>query len=73
MPAQSAADLIMDILHSVGVRQIYGIVGDSLNFDCHWSQSGEAGPCRGGTSVRGSTGALTAYTYFRLVLNGDTE
>jgi pyruvate dehydrogenase (quinone) len=27
----NASDLIMDILHSVGVRRIYGVVGDSLN------------------------------------------
>ncbi|HEY9346877.1 MAG TPA: ubiquinone-dependent pyruvate dehydrogenase [Inquilinus sp.] len=26
-----AADLITDVLHSVGVRRIYGVVGDSLN------------------------------------------
>jgi len=26
-----AADLITDVLHSVGVRRIYGLVGDSLN------------------------------------------
>jgi len=29
--AQRVADLITDILHSAGVRRIYGVVGDSLN------------------------------------------
>src|SRR5580692_12793552 len=27
----NASDLILDILHSVGVRRMYGVVGDSLN------------------------------------------
>src|SRR5580693_1384564 len=27
----NASDLIMEILHSVGVRRMYGVVGDSLN------------------------------------------
>jgi pyruvate dehydrogenase (quinone) len=31
MATRIAADLITDILHSVGVRRIYGVVGDSLN------------------------------------------
>lgn len=31
MARQSVADLISDTLHNVGVRRIYGIVGDSLN------------------------------------------
>ncbi|HEX2939853.1 MAG TPA: thiamine pyrophosphate-binding protein [Rhodopila sp.] len=31
MPRQSVADLVADTLHAVGVRRIYGIVGDSLN------------------------------------------
>jgi pyruvate dehydrogenase (quinone) len=31
MPRQSVADIIADTLHNVGVRRIYGIVGDSLN------------------------------------------
>ena len=31
MPRQSVADIIADTLHTVGVRRIYGIVGDSLN------------------------------------------
>ena len=31
MKTQRVADLITDILHSAGVRRIYGIVGDSLN------------------------------------------
>ena len=31
MATQKAADLITHILHSVGVRRIYGVVGDSLN------------------------------------------
>ncbi|HEY0523643.1 MAG TPA: ubiquinone-dependent pyruvate dehydrogenase [Stellaceae bacterium] len=31
MAKQSVADLIADTLHAVGVRRIYGIVGDSLN------------------------------------------
>ena len=31
MPKQSVADIIADTLHNVGVRRIYGIVGDSLN------------------------------------------
>ena len=31
MPKQSVADLIADTLHAVGVRRIYGVVGDSLN------------------------------------------
>lgn len=31
MPRQSIADLIADTLYNVGVRRIYGIVGDSLN------------------------------------------
>src|SRR5690349_1837847 len=31
MPRQSVADIIADTLHAVGVRRIYGIVGDSLN------------------------------------------
>jgi pyruvate dehydrogenase (quinone) len=31
MTAQNAADLITEVLHSVGVRRMYGIVGDSLN------------------------------------------
>jgi len=31
MKTQRVADLIVDILHSVGVRRIYGVVGDSLN------------------------------------------
>ena len=31
MKTQRVADLITDILYSVGVRRIYGIVGDSLN------------------------------------------
>lgn len=29
--AQKAADIITEVLHSVGVRRIYGVVGDSLN------------------------------------------
>ncbi len=29
--AKSAADLITEVLHQVGVRRVYGIVGDSLN------------------------------------------
>jgi pyruvate dehydrogenase (quinone) len=31
MKTQRVADLITDILHSAGVRRIYGVVGDSLN------------------------------------------
>jgi len=31
MKTQRVADLIADVLHSVGVRRIYGVVGDSLN------------------------------------------
>jgi pyruvate dehydrogenase (quinone) len=31
MKTQRVADLIADILHSAGVRRIYGVVGDSLN------------------------------------------
>src|ERR1700743_1083727 len=31
MATQRAADLITEILHTVGVRRIYGVVGDSLN------------------------------------------
>src|SRR3954469_19970891 len=31
MPRQTVADIIADTLHNVGVRRIYGIVGDSLN------------------------------------------
>ncbi|MBL6080296.1 ubiquinone-dependent pyruvate dehydrogenase [Belnapia sp. T18] len=31
MARQSVADLIADTLHGIGVRRIYGIVGDSLN------------------------------------------
>jgi pyruvate dehydrogenase (quinone) len=31
MARQSVADLIADTLHAVGVRRIYGVVGDSLN------------------------------------------
>src|SRR4051812_40768544 len=31
MARQTVADLIADTLHAVGVRRIYGIVGDSLN------------------------------------------
>jgi pyruvate dehydrogenase (quinone) len=31
MATQKAADLITHILRSVGVRRIYGVVGDSLN------------------------------------------
>jgi pyruvate dehydrogenase (quinone) len=31
MKTQRVADLITDILHSAGVRRIYGIVGNSLN------------------------------------------
>src|ERR1700758_4818767 len=31
MKTQRVADLITDILHSTGVRRIYGVVGDSLN------------------------------------------
>ncbi|HEY0182810.1 MAG TPA: ubiquinone-dependent pyruvate dehydrogenase [Rhodopila sp.] len=31
MASRKAADLITDVLHSVGVRRIYGVVGDSLN------------------------------------------
>jgi alpha-acetolactate decarboxylase len=31
MATQKAADLITQILRSVGVRRIYGVVGDSLN------------------------------------------
>src|ERR1700709_1365478 len=31
MAKQTVADLIADTLHSVGVRRIYGLVGDSLN------------------------------------------
>ena len=31
MAKQSVADLIADTLHAVGVRRIYGVVGDSLN------------------------------------------
>ncbi|HEY0424102.1 MAG TPA: ubiquinone-dependent pyruvate dehydrogenase [Rhodopila sp.] len=31
MPRQSVADIIADTLHNVGIRRIYGIVGDSLN------------------------------------------
>jgi len=31
MKSQRVADLIADILHSVGVRRVYGVVGDSLN------------------------------------------
>ncbi|MBL6457405.1 ubiquinone-dependent pyruvate dehydrogenase [Belnapia sp. T6] len=31
MAKQSVADFIADTLHSVGVRRIYGVVGDSLN------------------------------------------
>jgi pyruvate dehydrogenase (quinone) len=31
MAVQTAADLITEILYSVGVRRIYGVVGDSLN------------------------------------------
>src|SRR6202451_3678455 len=27
----NAADLITEVLHSVGVRRVYGVVGDSLN------------------------------------------
>ncbi|MBB3320351.1 MULTISPECIES: ubiquinone-dependent pyruvate dehydrogenase [unclassified Rhizobium] len=29
--ARKAADIITEVLHSVGVRRIYGVVGDSLN------------------------------------------
>ncbi|MET1028518.1 MAG: ubiquinone-dependent pyruvate dehydrogenase [Dongiaceae bacterium] len=31
MATQKASDLITDVLHAVGVRRIYGVVGDSLN------------------------------------------
>src|SRR5579863_8681949 len=31
MPNRKVADLVVDILHAVGVRRIYGVVGDSLN------------------------------------------
>jgi pyruvate dehydrogenase (quinone) len=31
MATQTAADLITGILHPVGVRRIYGVVGDNLN------------------------------------------
>jgi pyruvate dehydrogenase (quinone) len=31
MATQKAAELIIHVLHSVGVRRIYGVVGDSLN------------------------------------------
>ena len=31
MKSQRVVDLITDILHSVGVRRVYGVVGDSLN------------------------------------------
>src|SRR4051812_39215402 len=31
MPAQTVADLIADTLERVGVRRIWGVVGDSLN------------------------------------------
>ena len=31
MPKQSVADHIVDTLHALGVRRIYGVVGDSLN------------------------------------------
>src|SRR4051794_1849868 len=31
MPRQTVADIIADTLHNVGVRRIYGTVGDSLN------------------------------------------
>jgi pyruvate dehydrogenase (quinone) len=31
MATRKAADLITDILYSVGVRRIYGVVGDSPN------------------------------------------
>src|ERR671938_283572 len=31
MARQSVADLMADTLHAVGVRRIYGVVGDSLN------------------------------------------
>lgn len=31
MPRQSVADIIADTLYAVGVRRIYGVVGDSLN------------------------------------------
>ncbi|MFL5283669.1 MAG: ubiquinone-dependent pyruvate dehydrogenase [Rhodopila sp.] len=31
MPRQLVADIIADTLHNIGVRRIYGIVGDSLN------------------------------------------
>ena len=31
MKIQRVADLVTEILHSAGVRRIYGVVGDSLN------------------------------------------
>jgi pyruvate dehydrogenase (quinone) len=31
MKTKRVADLVVDVLHSVGVRRIYGVVGDSLN------------------------------------------
>jgi pyruvate dehydrogenase (quinone) len=31
MTSQTVADLITDVLYSVGVRRVYGVVGDSLN------------------------------------------
>jgi pyruvate dehydrogenase (quinone) len=31
MPRQSVADIIADTLHNVGIKRIYGVVGDSLN------------------------------------------
>ncbi len=31
MATQKASDLITDVLYSVGIRRIYGVVGDSLN------------------------------------------
>jgi pyruvate dehydrogenase (quinone) len=31
MATKKVAGLVTDVLHSVGVRRIYGVVGDSLN------------------------------------------
>ena len=31
MSIRNAADLVTEVLHSAGVRRIYGVVGDSLN------------------------------------------
>jgi pyruvate dehydrogenase (quinone) len=51
MAAKKVAGLVTDILYPVGVRRIYGVVGDSLDGinKCQSNRRGGLafGPCRG--------------------------